>query len=234
MSNASASTPIKGSFLTSARTRMIAIVSALVILSLLGGGAVALWNVNKLSRDASTEIESGLTRANEEYLTRYIDMTAQRATLMFNRTFDQVTALAKLSQSLIDNPQLNKDLNSFLEQYPGFGDEMAFNRDANWLQNTRGEPSVISVWGYLLDADGRMRSDVVEAVRNTQFFDLVVPSIMASGQDKLQMYYVGPKERPVMRTMPWSDQASDFERLYPGNNSKNWWDFFFRGVYEAW
>lgn len=234
MSNASASPPAKGSLLTSARTRMIAIVSGLVILSLLGGGAVALWNVNKLSHDASSEIESGLTRANEEYLTRYIDMTAQRATLMFNRTFDQVTALAKLSQSLIDNPQLNKDLNAFLEQYPGFGDEMAFNREAKWLQNARGEPSVISVWGYLLDENGHMRPDVVEAVRNTQFFDLVVPSIMASGQDKLQMYYVGPKDRPVMRTMPWSDQASDFERLYPGNNSQNWWDFFFPGVYEAW
>ena len=161
MSNASASTPIKGSFLTSARTRMIAIVSALVILSLLGGGAVALWNVNKLSRDASTEIESGLTRANEEYLTRYIDMTAQRATLMFNRTFDQVTALAKLSQSLIDNPQLNKDLNSFLEQYPGFGDEMAFNRDANWLQNTRGEPSVISVWRRRFSSSSDGSSDCI-------------------------------------------------------------------------
>lgn len=234
MSEATATAPIKGGFLTSARTRLIALVSALVILSLLGGGLVALWNVNKLSHDASAEIESGLTKANEEYLTRYIDMTAQRATMMFNRTFDQVTALAKLSQSLIDNPQLNQDLNAFLEQYPGFGDEMSFNRGANWLQNERGEPSVISVWGYLLDADGRMRPDVVEAVRNTQFFDLVVPSLMTSGQDKLQMYYVGPKERPIMRTMPYSDQAQTFDQLYPGNNSQNWWDFFFPGVYEAW
>ena len=234
MSSDAASLPAKASFLSSARTRFIALVGALVILSLLVGGVVALWNVNKLSRDASSEIESGLTKANEEYLTRYIDMTAQRANLMFNRTFDQVTGLAKLSQSLIDNPQLNQDLNKFLEQYPGFGDAMTYNRNANWLQNARGEPSVISVWGYLLDGDGHMRADVVEAVRNTQFFDLVVPSLMTSGQDKLQMYYVGPKERPIMRTMPYSDQAQTFDQLYPGNNSQNWWDFFFPGVYEAW
>jgi len=234
MNSETAGPPAKASFLSSARTRFIALVGALVILSLLVGGVVALWNVNKLSRDASSEIESGLTKANEEYLTRYIDMTAQRANLMFNRTFDQVTGLAKLSQSLIDNPQLNQDLNKFLEQYPGFGDAMSFNRDANWLQNARGEPSVISVWGYLLDSDGHMRPDVVEAVRNTQFFDLVVPSLMTSGQDKLQMYYVGPKERPIMRTMPYSDQAQTFDQLYPGNNSQNWWDFFFPGVYEAW
>ena len=234
MTGTSATEPMKGTAFTSFRTKFIALIGATVLLSLLVGGGVGLWNVGTLSHDASAEIQSGLTKANEEYLTRYIDMTAQRATLMFNRTFDQVTGLAKLSQSLIDNPQLNQDLNAFLEQYPGFGDEMTFNRGANWLQNERGEPSVISVWGYLLDSDGHMRPDVVEAVRNTQFFDLVVPSLMTSGQDKLQMYYVGPKERPIMRTMPYSDQAQTFDQLYPGNNSQNWWDFFFPGVYEAW
>lgn len=234
MTGTSATEPMKATAFTSFRTKFIALIGATVLLSLLVGGGVGLWNVGRLSHDASAEIQSGLTKANEEYLTRYIDMTAQRATLMFNRTFDQVTGLAKLSQSLIDNPQLNQDLNAFLEQYPGFGDEMTFNRGANWLQNERGEPSVISVWGYLLDSDGRMRPDVVEAVRNTQFFDLVVPSLMTSGQDKLQMYYVGPKERPIMRTMPYSDQAQTFDQLYPGNNSQNWWDFFFPGVYEAW
>lgn len=234
MSEAVASPPLKGGFWASARTRLIALVSALVLLSLLGGGVVALWNVNKLSHDASNEIESGLTKANEEYLTRYIDMTAQRANLMFNRTFDQVTALAQLSQSLIDNPQLNQDLNRFLESYPGFSDKMTYNTTANWMQNSQGEPSVISVWGYLLDGNGKMRADVEEAVRNTQFFDLVVPSLMKTGQGKLQMYYVGPKERPIMRTMPYSDQAQTFDKLYPGNNSQNWWDFFFPGVYEAW
>lgn len=234
MTGTSATEPMKAKAFTSFRTKFIALIGATVLLSLLVGGGVGLWNVGRLSHDASAEIQSGLTKANEEYLTRYIDMTAQRATLMFNRTFDQVTGLAKLSQSLIDNPQLNQDLNAFLEQYPGFGDEMTFNRGANWLQNERGEPSVISVWGYLLDSDGRMRPDVVEAVRNTQFFDLVVPSLMTSGQDKLQMYYVGPKERPIMRTMPYSDQAQTFDQLYPGNNSQNWWDFFFPGVYEAW
>ncbi|PZF75720.1 hypothetical protein DK847_17695 [Aestuariivirga litoralis] len=226
--------PVKGGAFTSFRTKFIALIGATVLLSLLVGGGVGLWNVGKLSHDASAEIESGLTKANEEYLTRYINMTSQRATLMFNRTFDQVTGLAKLSQSLIDNPQLNQDLNAFLEQYPGFSDKMTYNSAANWMQNARGEPSVISVWGYLLDENGRMRPDVLEAVRNTQFFDLVVPSLMTSGQDKLQMYYVGPKERPIMRTMPYSDQAQTFDQLYPGNNSQNWWDFFFPGVYEAW
>lgn len=234
MSDTAASPPMKASILTSFRTKFIALIGAMVLLSLLVSGIVALWNVNKLSRDASAEIESGLTKANEEYLTRYIDMTAQRATLMFNRTFDQVTALAKLSQSLIDHPELNDDLGRFLERYPEFQDQMNYNTGANWMQNAPGEASVISVWGYLLDGQGGMRSDVADAVRNSAFFDLVVPSLMGTGQGKLQMYFVGPKERPIMRTMPYSEQAQTFDKLYPGNNEKNWWDFFFPGVYEAW
>ena len=58
MNSEAASLPTKTSFLSSARTRFIALVGALVILSLLVGGVVALWNVNKLSRDASSEVES--------------------------------------------------------------------------------------------------------------------------------------------------------------------------------
>ena len=139
---------------------------------------------------------------------------------MFARTFDQVTSLANLSQSLIDNPELDQDLNGLLDSRDEFQDKMEYNADGNWLQNAAGEPSVISVWGYLLDKTGVMRPDVVEAVRNSTFFDLVVPSILATGQSKLQMYYVGPKERPIMRTMPYSDQAQTFDQLYPGHNER--------------
>lgn len=225
---------VKGGVLTSFRTKFIALIGTAVLLSLLLSGGVALWNVHQLSRDASREIEQGLSEATEQYLTRYIDMTAQRATLMFARTFDQVTALAQLSQSLIDDPQLGKDLGSFLDRHPAFQDKMNYNAAARWSQNQPGEPSVISVWSYLLDAAGNMRPDVADAVRGTSFFDLVVPSLMGTGQSKLQMYYVGPKSRPIMRTMPYSDQAQTFDKLYPGNNDQNFWDFFFPGVYEAW
>lgn len=109
---------------------------------------------------------------------------------------------AQFGQSLIDQPQLGRSLGTLLESYPGFQDQMTFNSEKNWLQNARGETSVISVWGYLLDGPGRMRPDVQEAVRNSGIFDLVAPAFMTSGQSKLQMYYVGPKDRPIMRTIP--------------------------------
>jgi sigma-B regulation protein RsbU (phosphoserine phosphatase) len=225
---------MKASVLTSFRTKFIALIGGAVLLSSLLGGGVALWNVQKLSDDASAEIESGLSKATEQYLTRYIDMTAQRADMMFERTFDQVNTLAQFSQRLIDQPELGAGLGKFLEGYPDYQDQMEFNAEKNWLQNRSGEPGVISVWGYLLDGPGRMRPDVQEAVRDSGVFDLVAPSLMATGQNKLQMYYVGPKARPIMRTMPYSDQAQTFDKLYGGHNEQNWWDFFFPGVYEAW
>jgi phosphoserine phosphatase RsbU/P len=224
----------KAGILSSFRAKFIALMSGAVLLSLLLGGGIALWNVQRLSRDASAEIESGLSKATEQYLTRYIDMTAQRADLMFARTFDQLNALAQLGQSLIDQPELGASLGTTLENYPDFKDQMEFNRDKNWLQNKPGETSVISVWGYLLEGSERMRPDVEEAVRNSDIFELVVPPLMGSGQSKLQMYYVGPKARPIMRTVPYSEQAQTFDKLYPGHNEQNWWDFFFPGVYEAW
>jgi sigma-B regulation protein RsbU (phosphoserine phosphatase) len=234
MTNTVEGDEVRGSVLTSFRTKFIALIGTAVLLSLLLSGGVALWNVHQLSRDASREIEQGLSEATEEYLSRYIDMTAQRATLMFARTFDQVTALAQLSQGLIDDPKLGKELGDFLARFPAFQDKMEYNAQARWQQNPAGEPSVISVWSYLLDGAGNIRSDVVEAIRETGFFDLVVPALMGTGQSKLQMYYVGPKARPIMRTMPYSDQAQTFDKLYPGHNDQNFWDFFFPGVYEAW
>ena len=234
MTAASGDEMMKAGGFSSFRTKFIALIGGAVLLSLLLGGAVALWNVQRLSRDASSEIESGLSKATEQYLTRYIDMTAQRADLMFARTFDQVNALAQFAQSLIDNPELGKSLGTLLESYPEFQDQMDYNAATNWMQNRPGETSVISVWGYLLDGPGRMRPDVQDAVRNSGIFDLVVPPLMGSGQSKLQMYYVGPKARPIMRTIPYSEQAQTFDKLYGGHNEKNWWDFFFPGVYEAW
>jgi sigma-B regulation protein RsbU (phosphoserine phosphatase) len=64
--------------------------------------------------------------------------------------------------------------------------------------------------------------------------DLVAPSLLQHGASKLQMYYIGSKERPIFRTAPYTDQAQTFDRLYPGHNEANFWDFFFPGLYESW
>ncbi len=71
-------------------------------------------------------------------------------------------------------------------------------------------------------------------IETSAVLDLVAPDLLKNGASKLQMYYIGPKERPIFRTAPYTDQAQTFDRLYPGHNSADFWDFFFPGLCESW
>jgi phosphoserine phosphatase RsbU/P len=216
------------------RTKFILVVGAAVVFDLLLSGGVALWNVSRLSHDASKEIQHGLQKASKEYLENYIETTALRANLLFDRVNSEVSALAGSMQTLIDQPDAQEKIGSAVANVPYFSGDLEYDTKGNWVQNGKGDPSVISVWGYLLGDDKKPRPDVLRDVQNTAIFDLIGSSLTATGSRKLQMYYIGPKDRPIMRTTPYSDQAQTFDKLYPGHNDKNFWDFFFPGVYEGW
>lgn len=217
------------------RLKFILVVGAAVLFDLLLSGGIALWNVNRLSNDATRQIESGLTKASEEYLRNYIETTALRSEAVLAQAFAEVGALAESMQSLIDQPVAQKAIGDALAPIPGFSPALDFNAEAGWAQNAPGSgPSVLSIWRYLLDDQGRTRPEVEPYQRFSSAFDVVSVGSMARGAEKLQVYYVGPKHAPVMRTTPYSDQAQTFDKLYPGHNDANWWDFFFPGVYESW
>jgi phosphoserine phosphatase RsbU/P len=216
------------------RTKFILVVGAAVVFDLLLSGGVALWNVSRLSRESSSEIQHGLEKASNEYLENYIQTTALRANLLFDRVNSEVSALAGSMQTLIDQPDAQVKIGTAVANVPYFSGDLQYDSKGNWVQNGKGDPSVISIWSYLLGNDKKPRPDVLHDVQNTAIFDLVGTSLMATGSRKLQMYYIGPKDRPIMRTTPYSDQAQTFDKLYPGHNDKNFWDFFFPGVYEGW
>ncbi|MDB6171985.1 MAG: hypothetical protein JWL59_1296 [Chthoniobacteraceae bacterium] len=216
------------------RTKFILVVGAAVIFDLLMSGGVALWNVQRLGEDASTELKNGLEKASREYLENYIHTTGLRANLLLERVYSEVTALSGPMQALIDHPDAQKEIGDAAARIPYLSDKLYFDPTGKWVQNEKHEPSVISVWGYLLGADHQPRPDVLREIQETAVFDLFGTSLMRTGAKKLQMYYMGPKDRPIMRTTPYSDQAQTFDKLYPGHNDKNFWDFFFPGVYEGW
>ena len=216
------------------RAKFILLVGAAVLFDLLLSGGVALFNVRLLSNDATTEIEAGLTKANQEYLRNYIETTALRADLLLDQAFSEVTALAGTMQTLIDQPQAKAAIGQALLKQPHFASPLTFNKSGGWAQNAPGNTSVVSVWGYLLDEKNQPKPDVMNEVYDSAVFDLFGGSSMQTGAKKLQMYYVGPKNRPIMRTTPYSEQAQTFDKLYPGHNVANFWDFFFPGVYEGW
>ena len=101
MTDPDAPAPSPWSFLrlNSFRAKFLIVVGGAVLFDLLVGGGVALWNVNRLSRDATKQIESGLTKASQEYLQNYIETTALRADLLFDRMHSEVAALAGSMQT---------------------------------------------------------------------------------------------------------------------------------------
>lgn len=216
------------------RAKFVLVVGGAVLFDLLLSGGIALRNVNRLSHDATEEIEGGLTRASQEYVKNYIETTALRADLLLDQVHSEVAALAGAMQTLVDHPRAKAAVGAALASDPYFSAPLNYDASQHWAQNAPGNVSVMSVWGYLLAADGRPRPEVQRDVNDSAVFDAFGAATMATGARKLQVYYVGPKNAPIMRTTPYSEQAQTFDKLYPGHNDANFWDFFFPGVYEGW
>lgn len=220
--------------LRSFRAKFLLVVGGAVLFDLTVIGGLALWNVTNLSRNATAEVGEGLTAATEEYILSYAETTAAQANLLISRVHADVVALAGVLQDQIDNPNEQNAIGSTVSVVSPQSTTVSYNPEGDWAQNEPGAPSVVSVWGYLLDEQNQPFPSVRDEIRDSAILDLVAPSILRSGADKLQMYYIGPTERPIFRTVPYTDQAQTFDRLYPGHNEAEFWEFFFPGIYPSW
>ncbi|OHV72814.1 SpoIIE family protein phosphatase [Ensifer sp. LCM 4579] len=220
--------------LRSFRAKFVLVVGGAVLFDLLVTGGLALWNVQRLSRDAATEVGQGLEQANQDYIRSYAESTAARVNLLLSQVHSDVGTLAGVLQAQIDRPVRKSQIGEAMARGVPGTVNVVYNEKGGWAQNLPGPLSVVSVWGYLLDASHNPLPEVQTEIENSAVLDLVAPSLLANGQPKLQMYYIGPKERPIFRTAPYTDQAQTFDELYPGHNSENFWTFFFPGLYESW
>ncbi|WP_038689726.1 SpoIIE family protein phosphatase [Rhizobium etli] len=220
--------------LRSFRAKFILVVGGAVLFDLLVSGGLALWNVQRLSRDATLEVGQGLEAASQEYIRTYADSTAAQVSLLLRQVHNDVDTLAGVLQAQIDNPTRNSDVGTAIARTSPGSVNLSYDEKGKWSQNAPGSASVVSVWGYLLGQDHQPRPDVARDIETSAVLDLVAPSLLQHGASKLQMYYIGPKARPIFRTAPYTDQAQTFDRLYPGHNEADFWDFFFPGLYESW
>lgn len=215
------------------RTKFALVVGGAVTFDLVVAGGLALWNLNLLSNNAEAELEAGLTRASTEYLANFIDTTATRVDVALDHIDAEVTVLARTLQLLNGRPETAQAVAAALASDPLFAPPLTVDPEAGWAQNGPDAASVVSVWGYLLE-DGAVQPEAQGEVQGSAVFDLFAPHLLSAGAEKLQLYYVGPRSTPVMRTTPYTEQAQTFDRLYPGHNTANFWDFFFPGVWEGW
>lgn len=216
------------------RGKFILVVGGALLVDLMLAGGIALWNVQRLSLNATQQVGAGLERATSEYLQNYLDTTVERTDLLLDRYHSEVNALAGSMQSLIDNPTLYDAIGDALEDESGFTTELQYNAEGNWWQNMPGEASAVTVWGYLLDEQNQPLPHVLKDVHDSAAFNIFGPSLLNAGPPKLQMYYIGPRANPILRSTPYNDQGRVFDEVYPGHNETNWWDFYFPGLYESW
>ncbi len=220
--------------LRSFRAKFVLVVGGAVLFDLLVTGGLALWNVQRLSRDAAAEVGRGLEEASQDFIRSYAETTAARVNLLLNQVHSDVGTLAGVLQAQIDRPVRKSEIGEAMARGAPGTVTVTYDKNGGWAQNLPGPLSVVSVWGYLLDANHVPLPEVQTEIENSAVLDLVAPSLLANGQSKLQMYYIGPKERPIFRTAPYTDQAQTFDRLYPGHNTAEFWSFFFPGLYESW
>ena len=219
------------------RAKFVLVVGGALLFNMLMSGGLTLWNLQRLSFNATEEVGQGLQKATTEYLQNYIETTAQRTDLLFDRYHSDVNALAASMQAIIDNPALQNSLGDTLAATPKATTPLEYRAptgsNGGWWQNAPGEASAVTVWGYLLDAQKQPLPNAARDVHDSAAFDLFGPAIEQSGPPKLQMYYMGPYQNPILRSTPYNDQGAVFDKVYPGHNKTNWWDFFFPDLYPA-
>lgn len=229
-------TATPGRFSTrSFRAKFILVVGAAVLFDLMLGGGIAIWNVQRLSKDVTRQVEGGLTSANEEFLQTYIETTALRANLLIERVHSELGMLTGVLQQVNDNPALQTELGEVLARNPSFSSDMVYDGPGGWAQNAPGVPSVLNVWGYLLDENKQPVPQAEAAIRSSAIMDLIAPTMMEIGSPKRLMFYIGPKEASITRSVPYSDLARTLDTHYPDHNKgPTFWDFFFPNIYEGW
>ena len=208
--------------LRSFRAKFVLVVGGAVLFDLLVSGGLALWNVNRLSRDATQQVGLGLTKATSEYLHNYIETTAERTDLLIDQVHTEVDVLAGSMQALIDHPGCRRLSATAIESDPSFSTALKYNPRRRLVRRTsRARPRPIRSGAISSMRARNLLPDVATVVRDSTAFDIIGPTVQATGTRKLQVYFLGPKGAPdpsLDALQP--DQGITFDKVYPGHNSR--------------
>jgi len=214
-------------------TKFLLVTGASVLFGAILNVLVARQGIHTLIEKSTRQIYAGLSAANREYLTKHLSDTAQRTNFALGHAYADLQIFASVVQAMIDHDEDLKPLAERMSNIELFDDKLAYNPKGNWYQNTEREPTGVAVWGYL-GKNGKILPEVQTDVERTALLNLILPSFKKYGADKLQIYFIGSSEHPYVRVAPFSDMGSNFDKLYPGHNEKNWYEFFFPGLVESW
>jgi sigma-B regulation protein RsbU (phosphoserine phosphatase) len=216
-------------------TKFILVTGVSVLLGALLNVFVARQGIHKLSQDAADEIERGLDAATREYLTNHLRDTAQQTNSSLAHAYTDLEILADIAQTTVDHDDELSTLFEHATTLPYLQDKLVYNEKGGWYENGKDEPTAVAAWGYLSDQQTHtVLPEVQKDISRSVLLDIVMPSFKKRGADKTQIYFIGPPEHPYVRLAPWNDMAGEFDKVTPGHNEKNFYDFFFTGLKEGW
>lgn len=225
---------------SSFRTKLVLVAGASVFAGLVLSGGAAYLGIERLGHDAGAETRKGLSYNSEEYLDKHIRNVADRLSGEVDRAESELATLTAIAQTVVDHQESLEPVLVAAAQSSLFHDAMAIEAEGRWAQNDAKEPVTVTAWGYLLErvagAPPRVRSDVAAAIDDTSILDLVMPPILREGSRKLQIYFVGPRERSFARFLPPTDLGKKIYAMVPEHNdgTGNFWDVFFPGLVDGW
>jgi diguanylate cyclase (GGDEF)-like protein len=174
---------------------------------------ISYAGINKLYDNSSQEISKGLITLNEDYLNNYITITTELIKTKMKQFLNEQAITADIYQKFLDNEEQFKPLVTSINAVPFFKDNTSFN--GRWYQNTANEPTVLYIERYLLGKDMKVAPEVQKEINRSTILDLILPSIYKYGEKKVAVYYQGPKGQEFIRSAPWNDIGSGFDKIYP-------------------
>jgi phosphoserine phosphatase RsbU/P len=214
-------------------TKFLLVTGISVILGALLQVMVSRTGLQQLSDRSRSEIEQGLTAATKEYLTNHISDKVKYTDYQLGHAEKDLEMLTAIVQNLIDHDQELEPILREAAQSPLLKDKLVYNDKSNWYQNKDDEPAAVAAWGYLGDK-GALKLDTQAQIDRTAILDLIMPLVAKNGANKLQIYYVGPHEIPFARMYPYVDIGGYLDKMAPGHNDQNWYDFFYPGLHDGW
>lgn len=193
-----------------------------------------IYKIDSLRSNATTSTGETLNTIYTNLLETKSSDIADKVRLKLDTLLDELNILRAAAQQLIDQ-QGTRDIDAEMRANPWLNGGFVHNNDGNWSNLRKGDANIsLSVWSYLHDKAGSINKETQEYITLLYPIRTLMQAIGENGIDKGWYYLCGPKKTPVMIMTPWAQMPEIFETKYPGHDSKNWWDYFFPGIMEAW
>lgn len=216
---------------SSINLKMIWITSICLIVFVVVISSINFISLTQMKNQALDITESEIDGLVEEYYDNYLDSVNVYIDGQMDGIFNELYALAGTLQSFFSN---RSQMDMIIE---GMYDSQYFDDDLveydDYIQNKSDELSTVLVASYMIE-DGAIDSEAYALIEDTKILDLILPSFVDFGVNKLQIYFQGGQNREIFRLMPWSDIGKDVLTVYPGIFDTPIWETFNPGLAGEW